>query len=600
MCFIKIERKTMTDAENGQQQTQVRTRRFGCLRGCLWAFIIYMVLCGLMGMLFGNMFSSSEVTLEQNTVYRLDMRGTVIEQGRPRDPWAEMLSQMPAGMYAEEETVGLDQILSNIRLAKEDDRILSIYLCGGQLSVGQAAAKEIHEALLDFKKSGKWVLAYADSYGQMNYYIASVADRICLNPVGEVNWNGLSAQKMYYTRILDKIGVEMQVLKVGTFKSAVEPFFRTDMSEADRLQTMTYVRGIWDQMVAGVAESRGLTADSLNAYADEYMGLQPQEKFLQYGLVDTLVYAHEMDSLLRIYAGIEDYQKISTAELASVARPEQKADSEIAVIYAEGEITDEEGDGIVGKDLVKTIRKIANDDEVKVVVLRVNSPGGSADASEQIWGALQSLRQQGLPVVVSMGDLAASGGYYISCGADYIYAEPTTLTGSIGIFGLVPNVNKLRDKIGLDIDGLETNRHSSLEANMIYKGMNPEETALLQSMVERGYDLFTSRCAEGRHVPQDSIKAIGEGRVWLGKDAKRLGLVDEMGDLDKAIAKAAELAHLETYRLGYYPEVKDPWEEMLEAMLDENKTPEEKLIARLRVLCSKPRIMALMPEVKIQ
>ena len=601
MCFIKIERKTMTDAENGQQQTQVRTRRFGCLRGCLWAFIIYMVLCGLMGMLFGNMFSSSEVKLEQNTVYRLDMRGTVIEQGRPRDPWAEMLSQMPgAGMYAEEETVGLDQILSNIRLAKEDDRILGIYLCGGQLSVGQAAAKEIREALLDFKKSGKWVLAYADSYGQMNYYIASVADRICLNPVGEVNWNGLSAQKMYYTRILDKIGVEMQVLKVGTFKSAVEPFFRTDMSEADRLQTMTYVRGIWDQMVAGVAESRGLTADSLNAYADEYMGLQPQEKFLQYGLVDTLVYAHEMDSLLRIYAGIEDYQKISTAELASVARPEQKADSEIAVIYAEGEITDEEGDGIVGKDLVKTIRKIAKDDEVKAVVLRVNSPGGSADASEQIWGALQSLRQQGLPVVVSMGDLAASGGYYISCGADYIYAEPTTLTGSIGIFGLVPNVNKLRDKIGLDIDGLETNRHSSLEANMIYKGMNPEETALMQSMVERGYDLFTSRCAEGRHVPQDSIKAIGEGRVWLGKDAKRLGLVDEMGDLDKAIAKAAELAHLETYRLGYYPEVKDPWEEMLEAMLDENKTPEEKLIARLRVLCSKPRIMALMPEVKIQ
>ena len=453
---------------------------------------------------------------------------------------------------------------------------------------------------LDFKKSGKWVLAYADSYGQMNYYIASVADRICLNPVGEVNWNGLSAQKMYYTRILDKIGVEMQVLKVGTFKSAVEPFFRTSMSEADRLQTMTYVRGIWDQMVAGVAESRGLTADSLNAYADEYMGLQPQEKFLQYGLVDTLVYAHEMDSLLRIYAGIEDYQKISTAELASVARPEQKADSEIAVIYAEGEITDSEGNGIVGKDLVKTIRKIAKDDEVKAVVLRVNSPGGSADASEQIWGALQSLRQQGLPVVVSMGDLAASGGYYISCGADYIYAEPTTLTGSIGIFGLVPNVNKLRDKIGLDIDGLETNRHSSLEVNMIYKGMNPEETALMQSMVERGYDLFTSRCAEGRHVPQDSIKAIGEGRVWLGRDAKRLGLVDEMGDLDKAIAKAAELAHLETYRLGYYPEVKDPWEEMLEAMLDENKTPEEKLIARLRVLCSKPRIMALMPEVKIQ
>ena len=600
MCFIKIEKTRMTESQDGQQQTQVRTRRFGCLRGCLWAFIIYIVLCGLMGMLFGNMFSSSEVTLEKNTVYRLDMKGTVVEQGRPRDPWADLLGEMPGGMYSSEETVGLDQILANIRLAKEDDRILGIYLCGGELSVGQAAAKEIREALLDFKTSGKWVIAYAESYGQMNYYIASVADRVCLNRVGEVNWNGLSAQKLYYTRLLEKIGVEMQVLKVGTFKSAVEPYFCTEMSEADRLQTMTYVRGIWDQMVAGVAESRSLTAEKLNAYADEYMGLQPQEKYLQYGLVDTLLYGYEMDSLLRIYAGVEDYHKISTADLASVERPKQKADSEIAVIYAEGEITDSEGDGIVGKDLVKTIRKIAKDDGVKAVVLRVNSPGGSADASEQIWGALQSLRQQGLPVVVSMGDLAASGGYYISCGADYIYAEPTTITGSIGIFGLVPSVGKLRDKIGIDIDGLETNSHSSLETNMIYRGMNSEERDLMQRMVERGYDLFTSRCAEGRHVPQDSIKAIGEGRVWLGKDAKRLGLVDDMGDMDKAIHKAAELAHLETYRLGYYPDVKDPLEEMLESLLDENKTPEEKLIAKLRILCSQPRVMALMPEVKIQ
>ncbi|MBQ2541563.1 MAG: signal peptide peptidase SppA [Paludibacteraceae bacterium] len=599
MCFIRIQKVSPQDAQQMNQSQQPR-RRFGCLRGCLWAVIIYFVLCALMGALFGNMFSSSEVKLEENTVYRLDMKGTVVEQGQPADPWADLLSELPGGMMSADETVGLDQILSNIRLAKDDDRILGIYLCGGELGVGQAAAKEIREALLDFKKSGKWIVAYADSYGLMDYYIASVADRICLNKVGEVNWNGLSSQTMYYTRLLEKIGVEIQILKVGTYKSAVEPYFRTDMSEADRRQTERYVGGIWDEMLAGVAESRHLTKDKLNAYADEYMGLQDQKKYLQYGLVDTLVYAHEMDSILRIFAGTKDFEKITTGELASVERPEPKTDDEIAVLYAEGEITDDSGDGIVGKEMLKTIRKIAKNDDVKALVLRVNSPGGSANASEQIWGALQSLRKKGIPVVVSMGDCAASGGYYISCGADYIYAEPTTITGSIGIFGIIPNASKIRDKIGIDIDGVQTNKHSALQSNMIYKGMNPEETALMQTMVERGYDLFTSRCAEGRHVSQDSIKAIGEGRVWLGTDAKRLGLVDELGDMDKALAKAAELAHLETYKTSYYPEVKDPVEEMLESLLDPNKTPEEKLIQKIRVLCSEPRILALMPQVTIR
>ena len=570
------------------------------MRGCLWAMVIYFALTALFSWLFGSMFSSTEVKLEDNTVYVLDMKGTVVEQGMPADPWADLLSEVPGGFMSEDETVGLDQLLSNIRLAKEDDRILGIYLRGGELAIGQAAAKELREALLDFKKSGKWVIAYAHAYSQMNYYIASVADRVCLNPVGEVNWNGLSAERMYYTRLLEKIGVEMQILKVGTFKSAVEPYFRTSMSEADRLQTELYLRGIWDEMVRGVAESRGLTADTLNAYADRYMGLQDQQRYLDCRLVDTLLYDFQMDSLVRIYAGTEDYEKIRTGELASVKRDKSKAKDEIAVLYAEGEITDETGDGIVGKEMLKTIRKISKDDDIKAVVLRVNSPGGSADASEQIWGALQQLREKGIPVVVSMGDLAASGGYYISCGADYIVAEPTTITGSIGIFGIIPNASKIRDKIGVDIDGVTTNRHSDLQTNSIFRGMNPEEYQLYQTMVERGYDLFTRRCAEGRHMPQDSIKAIGEGRVWLGTDAKRLGLVDEMGDIDRALEKAAELAHLESYSLDYYPEVKDPIEELMNSLLEGNQTPEEKLIAKLRVLCSKPRIMALMPEVTIK
>ena len=571
------------------------------MRGCLWALIIYIVLSAIMGAVMGSMFSSSDVALEKNTVYKLELKGTLVEQGRPSDPWSQILNEMPGNsLMSNDETVGLDQILSNIRLAKEDDRILGIYLYDGQLAAGQAAAKEIREALMDFKSSGKWIVAYANHYTATNYYIASVADRVCLNKTGTLAWNGLSAQRMYYTRALEKLGIEMQILKVGTFKSAVEPFFRTDMSEADRLQTETYAKGIWGELVDGVAKSRKLTAQKLNDYADRYMSLQPEESYVKDGLVDTLVYEFEMDSILRVYAGMEDYNKIYTGDLASVQRNTPKADDQIAVLYAEGEITDEEGDGIVGKEMVKTIRKIAKNKDVKAVVLRVNSPGGSADASEQIWGALQSLREKGIPVVVSMGDCAASGGYYISCGADYIYAEPTTITGSIGIFGTIPNVNNLRNKVGLDIDGVTTNRHSALETNAIYKGMNPEEHELFQTMVERGYDLFTSRCAQGRHMPQDSIKAIGEGRVWLGKDAKGLGLVDEMGDLNKAIDKAAALAKLDAYKLSYYPEVKDPIDELIESLMEGNPTEEEKLIMKLRTLCEKPRVMALMPEVKIQ
>ena len=328
------------------------------------------------------------------------------------------------------------------------------------------------------------------------------------------------------------------------------------------------------------------------------MGLQEAEEQVKAGLVDTIVYTQDMDSLLRIYTGTKDYNTITTSKLALVKRPDSKAKDKVAVVYLEGEITDETGDGIVGKDVVKMFKKIRKDKEVKALVLRVNSPGGSANASEDIWHAIQNIKADSIPVVVSMGDFAASGGYYISCGADFIFAEPTTLTGSIGIFGTVPNVSKLRDKVGLDIDGVSTNKHSDLEGNMIYKGMNAEERQLMQTMVERGYDLFTSRCAEGRHVEQDYIKSIGEGRVWLGNKGVEIGIVDKLGNIDDAIAKAVELAGLENYRLTYYPEKADPYEELLK-MLD-NTTEEEQLVLKMRDFCSKPRVMALMPEVKIQ
>ena len=547
----------------------------------------------------GDLISSSSVELKDKTVYRLEMKGTLVEQAQEENPFVGLMGSMPYySSYATEGTVGLDEILSNIRLAKNDDKILGIWLDGGELSMAPASAKAIRDALLDFKQSGKWIIASAKTFGQTNYYVASVADRICVDPTGAVEWNGLSAQKMYYTRVMEKVGVEMQILKGGTFKSAVEPYFRTSMSEADKMQTQQYLAGIWDEYKSAVAASRHLTEEQLDKLADRYMGLQPTEELLAGGLADTIVYMQDMDSLLRVYAGTKDYSLMKTSKLAKVERPKSKTQEKVAVLYLEGGITDEDGDGIVGKEVVKTLKKIRKDKDVKALVLRVNSPGGSADASEHIWHAIQNIKSDSIPVVVSMGDYAASGGYYISCGADYIYAEPTTLTGSIGIFGTVPNISKLRNKVGLDIDGVTTNKHSDLEANMIYKGMNPEEHALMQTMVERGYELFTGRCAEGRHVEQSYIKTIGEGRVWLGMKAKEIGLVDEMGNLDDAIGKAVELAHLESYKLTYYPEKKDPYEELLK-MLD-NTTEEEKLVLKVREFCSKPRIMALMPEVKIQ
>lgn len=593
MCLI-IRKTNVVEGEQARPR-----RRVGCLGGCLIFFAVYFICSAILGWIMGDMLSPSSVELKDKTVYRLQLKGTLVEQAKEENPFADLMGSVPyAGNYAKQESVGLDDLLSNIRLAKNDDKILGIWLDGAAMSMAPANAKTLRDALLDFKTSGKWIIASAKGYGQTNYYVASVADKICMDPTGQVSWHGLAAQKMYYKRVLEKIGVEMQILKVGTFKSAVEPYFRTSMSDADRLQTQQYLSGIWSEYKKAVGNSRHLSEEQLDKLADRYMDLQSAEDNLAAGLVDTLVYTQDMDSLLRVYTGTKDYNMLNTSKLALVERPASKAKDKVAVLYLEGAITDDNGDGIVGKDVVKTIKKIRKDKNVKALVLRVNSPGGSADASEQIWHAIQNVKADSIPVVVSMGDYAASGGYYISCGADYIFAEPTTLTGSIGIFGTVPNVSKLRTKVGLDIDGVSTNKHSALEANMIYKGMNGEEHALMQTMVERGYDLFTRRCAEGRHVSQDYIKSIGEGRVWLGDKGKEIGIVDELGNIDAAIEKAVSLAGLESYQLAYYPEKEDPWTEILKAF--DNTTDEEKLIMKVREFASRPRIMALMPEITIK
>lgn len=582
----------MTSSLKNDQQPR---KKMGCLAKTIIAIGVYFGVCGIFGMLMGDMMSTPATVLEENTIYRIDLEGVVVEQAAEESPFDALLGEM----YGQNTTtIGLSDLLSNIALAKDNDKILGIYLRGGNMSVGQASAKAIRDALLDFKQSGKFIVAYADAYTQTNYYIASVADKIYLNTVGNLAWDGLSSQTMYFTRLLEKIGVEMQILKVGTFKSAVEPYFRTSMSAEDRKQKEQYLHGIWNEIKNAVAQTRGITVAQLDNYADECMSLQPQYKYVDYGLVDTLVYVQTMDTVLRIYAGTKDYKVVSNSNMTNVERAENTSADKVAVLYADGQIYDEGSEGIVEKKMLKTIKKIYENDDVKAVVLRVNSPGGSADASEQIWHALETLKAKGLPLVVSMGDLAASGGYYISCGADYIYAEPTTLTGSIGIFGTVPNASKLMDKLGLDIDGVKTNQHADLTTNAIYKGMNKQEFALMQSMVERGYDLFTSRCAQGRGVSQDDIKLVGEGRVWLGKDAVEIGLVDELGNINSAITKAAELANLGQYAIVDYPEKTDPIEELLKIF--DTTTPEEKLIIKVREFASKPRIMALAPNVKIQ
>ncbi|MBR5238647.1 MAG: signal peptide peptidase SppA [Paludibacteraceae bacterium] len=571
-------------------------KKMGCFGKTLIGFVIFCLICGLIGKSLGDILTTPKTELEANTVYRINLAGELVECAAESSPIDAVMTEISNKNITTQ--IGLDDLLSNIALAKNNENILGIYLFGGELSVAPASAKALRDALVDFKESGKFIIAYSDTYSQTNYYIASVADKICLNTVGSVAWNGMSAQKMYFTNIMKNIGIEMQILKVGTFKSAVEPYFRTSMSAEDRKQTEQYINGIWDEIKSAVAQSRQLTIEQLEAYADEFMSVQPHNKYVNYGLVDTLVYVQDMDTILRQLTNTEDYKILSHNKMTNVERATSNAKDKVAVIYAEGQIYDGGDNGISDTEMIKTINKIHKDKDVKAVVLRVNSPGGSANASEQIWHAISTLQAKGLPVVVSMGDYAASGGYYISCLANYIYAEPTTLTGSIGIFGTIPNLKKIREKVGLDIDAVYTNKHSNLEYNMTLQGMNSEEYAIMQAMVERGYELFTYRCAEGRGMSQDSIKTIGEGRVWLGKDAVEIGLVDELGNIDSAIKKAAELAELEDYKLTYYPEKKDPIMEILE-MFD-TTTPEEKLLIQIREFASKPRIMTLMPEVTIQ
>lgn len=417
--------------------------------------------------------------------------------------------------------------------------------------------------MVDFKESGKFIVAYGGNYLQNTYYLASVADKVAINPQGSLGWHGLATQTYFLKDLYDKIGIEMQVFRVGTYKSAVEPYIATQMSDANREQTQAFVNSIWGQMVADVAESRNIPADSLNALADRNMDLQPTETYIATGLADTLMYQDEMLAYLKQLTDTEEddaLNKLYLDDMVNVQRnvPKDKSGNILAVYYAAGTIGSSElptDEGIDPGKVTKDLRKLREDESVKAVVLRVNSPGGSAFGSEEIWREVTLLKEK-KPVIVSMGDYAASGGYYISCAADWIVAQPTTLTGSIGIYGAIPNAGKLlNDKLGIHFDGVKTNKLADL--GDMTRPFNEEEKALMQNMVNKGYELFTQRCADGRKMPIDEIKKIAEGRVWTGEMAKDLKLVDELGGIDRAIAVAAERAEIEDYTVMSYPKQED-------------------------------------------
>ena len=508
--------------------------------------------------------SESETQVSKNSVMMLDLNGILTERSQE--------NPLDFLMKEDYKTYGLDDILSSIRKAKENEDIKGIYIQATSLGAGFASLEEIRDALKDFKESGKFIVAYGDTYTQNLYYLSSVADKVLLNPQGMLEWRGLAATPMFFKDLLEKIGVEMQIFKVGTYKSAVEPFISTEMSPANREQVNVYLSSIWEQITSSVAESRNLSVEALNKEADRMLMFYPAEESVKNGLVDTLIYKNDVRDYLKNMVGIDkddNMPVLGIQDMINVKKnvPRDKSGNVIAVYYAYGEIdggssasTDE---GINSEKVIKDLRKLKDDKNVKAVVLRVNSPGGSAYGSEQIWYAINQLKKE-KPVIVSMGDYAASGGYYIACNADTIVAEPTTLTGSIGIFGMMPNAKGLTEKLGVNFDAVKTNPYADF--GNLTRPMNDGEKGLMQMYVNKGYELFLTRCSDGRGISMEELDKIAQGRVWTGSTAKELGLVDELGGLDKALEIAIAKAGVDAYTVMNYPKK----EGFLESLMNTN------------------------------
>lgn len=517
---------------------------------------IFMLITGVLGIMcvVGMVASeNSAKDVSDNTVLTLNLTGMLEE--RSEDDFMAQLKGNTTG------TIGLEDAIDAIKKAKANDKIKGIYIEAGMLSADSyASLQALRNTLLDFKKSGKWIVAYGDIYTQGTYYVASVADKIFLNPSGQIDWHGLAAQPMFYKDLLSKFGVKMQLAKVGTYKSMPEMYTADQMSEPNREQVTVYINGLWQNVCKGVSESRKISIEKLNAYADNFITLNDPKDFVTFKFVDKLIYTDGIKTEINKLLKADEDEDINTIGIAGMktVKGEKKEGEEIAVYYAYGDIVDSDAGGlmsqgnkIVGKKVCDDLKALMDDDDVKAVVLRVNSGGGSAYASEQIWHYVDMLKKK-KPVVVSMGGAAASGGYYISSGANWIVAEPTTLTGSIGIFGMFPDVSGLlTQKLGIKFDEVKTNKNSGFGTPA--RPFNDEEMSYLTKYIDRGYNLFRSRVAEGRHMKVADVEKIAQGRVWLGQDALKIKLVDELGGLDKAVAKAAALAKLKEYHTYSYP-----------------------------------------------
>lgn len=519
--------------------------------------IVFTIVCvALSVMSIVGMVASASATqaVEKNSVLVLKLNGSIDEQGTDNTIGKLTGNYIPS--------TGLNDILSAIKKAKDEENIKGIYIDAGVLSTDYATLQEIRSALEDFRKSGKKIIAYADTYSQGSYYLASVADKIYLNPIGMVDWHGIGAQPVFYKDMLAKFGVKFQVVKVGTFKSATETYTEEHMSDANRLQTKMFLDGTWKQVCNAVSKSRGISVDSLNRYADELLMFQSAESLVKRKVVDGLAYASDMKDIAKTQFGIgkdDDLNRLFVSDMTNV-KEKQTSGEEIAIYYAYGDIVQSEkvsllGGGshcIVSSTVCSDLKNLMDDDDVKAVVIRVNSGGGDAFASEQIWHQVMELKKK-KPVVVSMGGYAASGAYYMSAPASWIVAQPTTLTGSIGIFAVFPDMSGLvTQKLGVKFDEVKTNRNSTF-GNLMARPFNEEETAVMQQYVNRGYQLFRKRVADGRRLPVESVEKIAQGRVWLGADAIGLKLVDQLGGLNDAVAKAAKLAKLGEYYTVDYP-----------------------------------------------
>ena len=507
-----------------------------------------------------NLNSETTYTSKENSVLHLDLNEEIKERG-----FKNPLGNIDLGPLMPKTVLGLNDIIAILKKAKTDDNIKGIYLEISSPVIGFATLEEIRNALLDFKSSGKFIYAYSEVYSQKAYYLASTATKLFLNPQGALEIKGLSSQMMFFKNMLEKLNVEVQIFRHGKFKSAIEPFMLDKMSNANRAQVETYLGSLWDHMITGISNSRAITLDEINMMANNLLIRTPEDA-VKYKLVDELKYEDEVFSTIKKIININEKEKISFVSLSKyVNAPDViiKTNNKIAVIYAVGEIMSGEGnDERIGSvEISKAIREARLDTAIKAIVFRVNSPGGSALASDIIWRET-ILAQKAKPFVVSMGDVAASGGYYISCGADRIFAEPNTITGSIGVFGMIPNIQKaLSEKLGITVDTVNTNKHSDVPS--VLRGTSGVEYDYIQQSVERIYNVFITKVAEGRKMQKNDVDSIGQGRVWSGADALKIHLVDELGGISNAIAYAAKMAKLPEYKIIALPKQKDPLQELL-------------------------------------